>query len=331
MQMPVRTYTSNSSTYRYGFNGKENDNEVKGQGNWQDYGNRMYDPRISRFPSIDPITSSYPELTPYQFASDNPVMNIDLDGLEGMAGNIASPGKWHIPGDANDDGHLTKQELKEGGTIMTATALLPVEVFVTKGWITRTLFASQIAGAFEHNRANTPESRAAQDLRSREALADAFLSWGAGKMLGVSFNAGASALKGLAKNRFNFAKGFYEAAGYEEKRVLDHIGGIDLNEKVLETTLKKGTVIEQWRQVDLSNGALKAGDYYTLPGADPTKLGVDLTGRVKVSITLNEDTKFLQSTAGDITDTWSKPGQAINVKGGETQLFQVNVNGTVNK
>ena len=108
MQMPVRTYTSNSSTYRYGFNGKENDNEVKGQGNWQDYGNRMYDPRISRFPSIDPITSSYPELTPYQFASDNPVMNIDLDGLEGMAGNIASPGKWHIPGDANDDGHLTK-------------------------------------------------------------------------------------------------------------------------------------------------------------------------------------------------------------------------------
>jgi RHS repeat-associated protein len=51
-----------------GFNGKENDNEVKGEGNQQDYGMRIYDGRLCRFLSVDPLTASYPELTPYQFA-----------------------------------------------------------------------------------------------------------------------------------------------------------------------------------------------------------------------------------------------------------------------
>ncbi|SFW81981.1 RHS repeat-associated core domain-containing protein [Chitinophaga sancti] len=68
--------------YRYGFNGKENDNEVKGEGNEQDYGMRIYDSRVGRFLSVDPITKQYPELTPYQYASNSPIVNIDIDGLE---------------------------------------------------------------------------------------------------------------------------------------------------------------------------------------------------------------------------------------------------------
>jgi RHS repeat-associated protein len=71
--------------YRYGFNGKENIDEVAGQGNWQDYGERMYNPRLGRFPSPDPIIiygKKYPELSPYQFASNTPIQAIDLDGLE---------------------------------------------------------------------------------------------------------------------------------------------------------------------------------------------------------------------------------------------------------
>jgi hypothetical protein len=35
-----------------------------------------------RFKSVDPLTQSYPYLTPYQFASNSPIANIDLDGLE---------------------------------------------------------------------------------------------------------------------------------------------------------------------------------------------------------------------------------------------------------
>jgi RHS repeat-associated protein len=80
MQMPGRIF--NSGNYRYGFNGKENDNEVKGDGNQQDYGMRIYDPRLGRFLSVDPLTKDYPWYTPYQFAGNKPIWAIDLDGLE---------------------------------------------------------------------------------------------------------------------------------------------------------------------------------------------------------------------------------------------------------
>jgi RHS repeat-associated protein len=69
--------------YRYGFNGKENDNEVKGvEGSQQDYGMRIYDPRIGKFLSVDPLSSEYPWYTPYQFAGNKPIQYVDLDGLE---------------------------------------------------------------------------------------------------------------------------------------------------------------------------------------------------------------------------------------------------------
>ncbi len=84
MLQPGREYSPSTSSglYRYGFNGKENDNEVKGEGNQQDYGMRIYDPRLGRFLSVDPFSKDYPELTSYQFASNNPVFAIDIDGME---------------------------------------------------------------------------------------------------------------------------------------------------------------------------------------------------------------------------------------------------------
>ena len=79
--MPGRNF--NGDAYRYGFNGKENDNDVKNiTGSQQDYGFRIYDTRLGRFLSVDPISRSYPMLTPYQFASNTPIQAIDLDGLE---------------------------------------------------------------------------------------------------------------------------------------------------------------------------------------------------------------------------------------------------------
>ena len=49
----------NTRSYRFGFNGKENDNEVKGSGNSIDFGARIYDPRLGRFLSIDPDAQKY--------------------------------------------------------------------------------------------------------------------------------------------------------------------------------------------------------------------------------------------------------------------------------
>jgi RHS repeat-associated protein len=82
MLQPGRKYSAGSS-YRYGFNGKENDNEVKGiEGSQQDYGMRIYDPRLGKFLSKDPLMAEYPMFTVYQFASNSPISGIDLDGLE---------------------------------------------------------------------------------------------------------------------------------------------------------------------------------------------------------------------------------------------------------
>ena len=79
--MPGRKFTAGTG-YRYGFNGKDKDNEVLGDGNQYDYGFRIYNPRIGRFLSTDPLFKSYPWYTPYQFAGNKPVLAIDLDGLE---------------------------------------------------------------------------------------------------------------------------------------------------------------------------------------------------------------------------------------------------------
>ena len=70
--------------YRNLFNGKEADNEVYGEGGFQNYGFRVYDTRLGRFWGVDPLTKDYPMLTPFQFASCSPVLLIDMDGLEGI-------------------------------------------------------------------------------------------------------------------------------------------------------------------------------------------------------------------------------------------------------
>ena len=78
--MTIESRSFVSETYRFGFNGKENDTDF-GEG-IQDYGFRLYDRRISRFLSTDPLFKSYPWYTPYQFAGNTPIQAIDLDGLE---------------------------------------------------------------------------------------------------------------------------------------------------------------------------------------------------------------------------------------------------------
>jgi len=79
--MPGRKY--NSDKYRYGFNGKEKDqNGEFGSITNYDYGFRIFNPATGRFLSVDPLMSSYPYYTPYQFAGNKPIAAIDLDGLE---------------------------------------------------------------------------------------------------------------------------------------------------------------------------------------------------------------------------------------------------------
>jgi len=80
MIMPGRH--ANTSDYRYGFQGQEMDDELKGEGNSVNYTFRMHDPRVGRFLSIDPLAKSYPWNSTYAFAENRVIDGIELEGAE---------------------------------------------------------------------------------------------------------------------------------------------------------------------------------------------------------------------------------------------------------
>lgn len=82
MIMPGRSGSANS--YKYGFNGMEKDDEIKGSANSHDFGARMYDPRIVRWLSRDPKEAKYPHQSTYAFANNSPIMFMDPNGEEGI-------------------------------------------------------------------------------------------------------------------------------------------------------------------------------------------------------------------------------------------------------
>jgi RHS repeat-associated protein len=73
---------SSSTDYRYGFQGQEKDDEIKGEGNSLNYTFRMHDPRVGRFFAVDPLTHKYPHYTPYSFSGNKVIAFVELEGLE---------------------------------------------------------------------------------------------------------------------------------------------------------------------------------------------------------------------------------------------------------
>ena len=71
---------------KYLYNGKElnADYEI----NLYEYGARWYGPAVGRFTGVDPIAEEFPHLSVYNYASNDPVRNIDLHGLQGVPYNM---------------------------------------------------------------------------------------------------------------------------------------------------------------------------------------------------------------------------------------------------
>lgn len=80
MQMPGKS--ASPTVYRFGFQGQEKDDEIKGTGNSLNYEYRMHDPRVGRFFATDPLESDYPYNSPYAFSENRVVDMIELEGLE---------------------------------------------------------------------------------------------------------------------------------------------------------------------------------------------------------------------------------------------------------
>ena len=71
-----------STAYRYGFQGQEKDDELKGEGNSLNYTFRMHDPRVGRFFARDPLERSFPWNSPYAFSENRVIDGIELEGAE---------------------------------------------------------------------------------------------------------------------------------------------------------------------------------------------------------------------------------------------------------
>ncbi|GGD34343.1 hypothetical protein [Flavobacterium orientale] len=80
--MLVPNRHGSAESYRYGFQGQEKDDEVKGEGNSLNYTFRMHDPRVGRFFAVDPLAPKYPFYSPYQFSGNRVIDMVELEGLE---------------------------------------------------------------------------------------------------------------------------------------------------------------------------------------------------------------------------------------------------------
>jgi RHS repeat-associated protein len=69
-----------SSEYRFGFNGMEKDDEFTNSTSHYDFGARIYDSRLGRFLSVDPLMKRYAFNSPYCFAANNPLVFVDNVG-----------------------------------------------------------------------------------------------------------------------------------------------------------------------------------------------------------------------------------------------------------
>jgi RHS repeat-associated protein len=78
MVMPGRD--GSSSEYRYGYQGSEKDNEVKGEGNSYTTHYRQLDVRTGRWLTLDPKAQSMPWQSPYCSMDNNPAVLNDING-----------------------------------------------------------------------------------------------------------------------------------------------------------------------------------------------------------------------------------------------------------
>jgi uncharacterized protein (TIGR02594 family) len=102
--------------YRWGFQGQETDNEIKGKGNIVNYRFRMDDTRLGRFFAVDPLTKDYAWYSPYQFSGNKVIHCIELEGLEEWpvstidGGNDHEHGPWANREKAQEN--YTQNEIK---------------------------------------------------------------------------------------------------------------------------------------------------------------------------------------------------------------------------
>lgn len=94
---------------------------------WLDYGARFYDPVLGRWHSVDPLAEEYYPQSPFHFSGNNPIYNVDDNGMnydgyiiddEGNINRVNDTGgdKYDVLYTENDY-NAARQETKENGSL----------------------------------------------------------------------------------------------------------------------------------------------------------------------------------------------------------------------
>jgi RHS repeat-associated protein len=136
----------NGSKHNYGFNGKEEQDELGLE--WHDFGARNYDGTIGRWMSPDPLSEEFSSWSPYNSMMNNPINFIDPDGRftqwVGRDGEV-------VADDGIDNGTVyfvnegyefngDTEELTENSTAITENFMVVADSDLVKEYVVSQLF-----------------------------------------------------------------------------------------------------------------------------------------------------------------------------------------------
>ncbi len=333
MNMPGRN--SSPGNYRFGFQGQEGDPEIKGEGNSVNYTYRMHDPRVGRFLSRDPLAAKYPYNSPYAFSENRVIDGVELEGLE----FVDADGNYHsliaessMRREQEESPILTG--IRDG--FISAGEFICDKVWTAEFWSDTWEGIKNIPSYMADRLSKTDWENFHDDMDAvkdwwnntstyektkgiTEFTVGSLIIEGAGTApyLGKSSNYVITKSMSLTERigvRKGLATEFYKKAGFSEASAAQHMRGINFEKGVQTTTLKKGTVVQQWV------GESGVGNYFTtLDNGVSRNLGISYEGRTLKQFTLTEDVKVLKSTAADFQ------GQV----GGGTQYFSTDLKNKV--
>ncbi len=287
------TVSNAQTNYVYGFQNQEKDDEIKGSGNSVNYEYRMHDTRLGRFFAVDPIAKDFPWNSPYAFSENQVIHAVELEGLETSNDlNYRDPSVQKMTPEQ-------KQSFNSGQRQAGAAALaVAVDIFITKGWLSRTFFLHELGSEmnatdrYNEAKANGNSQEAAKQQERMKAHGLTTTLGAVGEIGGYFIAKGMGAIQ-KAGIRKQLASDFYKQSGYSTEKAASHMEGINFDKAVQTTTLKKGTIVQQWV------GENGVGNYFTTAENSAKNLGISYEGRILKQFKLTEDVKVLQSTASD--------------------------------
>ncbi len=111
MQINALSYSNTAPENRFLYNNKELTSDFGLD--WYEYGARMYDPQIARFPSLYPKADEFAFVSPYNYAENRPIDGIDLWGLQYFSANAMQAFSSMMLGEQDEYDRIKNNQIEQ--------------------------------------------------------------------------------------------------------------------------------------------------------------------------------------------------------------------------